>query len=120
QAHKLEVVAGELAALVARQIRNALEPEHDIAKHGEPGKQGRILKHYQTMAAGPGHDLIVGEHAALVGYGQPGDDVEQGRLAATARTDQTDELAPVDRELDVVQGLDRSARRAKPFRNAVD
>jgi hypothetical protein len=52
---------------------------------------------------GPG-DLAVGaQQGALGGRRQPGDQVEQGGLAAARVADQRDKLALGDRQVDVLQ-----------------
>ena len=59
--------------------------------------------------------------AALGGRDQPGDDAQQRCLAAPARTDDRDELARLDRELDAVEGEQaRSVARGVAVRDALD
>ena len=75
-----------------RRRRSALgdlaqpEGQLDVAGHGQPGKQGGVLEHQGGVAAGHAH----GARRRAV---EPGDQVEQGALAAARRAHQADELA---------------------------
>ena len=63
QADQFEMLVGDPRAVIRRQAGHALEAEHHVAEHVEPGKQRRFLKHHQAVAAGTLHRLVVGEHA---------------------------------------------------------
>ena len=66
------------------------------------------------------HQPPVRGHPAGIGAGQAGDDVEQRRLAAAARSDQANEFAVADPQVDVVERMDAGAPRPEPFGNALD
>src|SRR6266536_281351 len=66
------------------------------------------------------HRLIVGQHAPFIRLFQTGNDVEQRRFSATARTDDDDEFALSDFERDIIQRMHRLALLPKPFRNMID
>jgi hypothetical protein len=51
---------------------------------------------------------------------QPGEEIEQGRLAAAARADDRDELSGSDDEIDIVEGEYRSAALLELLRDTVD
>src|SRR3954453_12874909 len=82
------------------------EPEGDIVPDAEPGERGILLEH---DADSLGHDS--GDGLALEGYGpaarraQPGEEVEQRRLAATRWADHREELAASEREIDRTNGM---------------
>src|SRR6266849_2267999 len=80
----------------ASGARHALEnhAEVDVLEHGVPGEQRVFLEHEGDVARHrAGHPLAGHFHGAGGRVEQTADHVEQGRLAATARTDQADELA---------------------------
>jgi hypothetical protein len=69
-----------------------------------------------ASASDPSLDqLIVRQNLAVVRHGQTRDDVEQRRLATSARADQANKLALVYMEGNLVERMHACARRAKPF-----
>src|SRR6266581_4139246 len=66
------------------------------------------------------HRLIVGQHAPFIRLFQTGNDVEQRRFSATARTDDDDEFALSDFERDIIQRVHCLALLPKPFRNMIN
>src|ERR1022692_314434 len=52
---------------------------------------------------------------ALIRKGQARQDIEQRRLAAAARADQTNKLTLLDAQIDIIQRQHRGARGAKPL-----
>ena len=75
-----------------------LEHESDVALLGV-GAARAVLDEPATDA-----------HLAAIGGGEPGDDAQQRRLAAPARSDEREQLAVGDVEIDVDQGPRRSER----------
>ena len=96
EADHVEQLPGPLAALGAG---HAAQPERelDVAAGGQPRQQGRVLEHQR-------HPPVGGAAIAGVGGVEPGDDVEQGALAAAGRADHGDELAVRDVEVHVGEG----------------
>src|SRR4029079_14799051 len=94
----------------------ALQSEHHVAVNVEPGEQRGLLEHHESRAAGTFNPRIVREHLAGVGPREPGNDVEQGRLPATARTDETHEFAGRNVKRDLVERMHAGAARAEPLR----
>jgi hypothetical protein len=60
------------------------------------------------------------EHLARRGTVQPAENVEQRRLAAARRTQQHDELAAPDLQVDVAQCVDPQVAAAVHLRQAMD
>ena len=94
----LQQQLGTLAALLLADPGEA-HRQLDVAPHGEPREQRRVLEHQRRPAGGG--DLAGGR------FVESGDEVEDRRLAAARCADETDELALAHREVDVVQGGDR-------------
>ena len=82
----------------ARDAR-ALQPEQDVLAHREPGKQRVFLEHDAAIDARAGDAAAVDQHLAFGGE-KAADDIEQRALAAARRTDDRDELALADRQID--------------------
>ena len=83
-----------------------LEPEGHVVADGEVAEGGVVL---EAEADAPvahrhvGHVLAVDLDRARVGRLEPGDDPQQGGLAAAARAEQRGERAGGDLEADVVE-----------------
>ena len=58
-----------------------------LPKSVEPRKERRFLKHYQPVPTWMKYRLIVRQDAALIGFFQAGNDIEQRGFAAPARAD---------------------------------
>ena len=100
----------QLGAALGR-AEHALDAEVDVLEAGQPRQQRMVLEHDGALRAGPG-DLAVGaQQHAVRRPGQPGDQVQQGRLAAARVADQRDELALRDAQVDVAQRLEAALRR---------
>ena len=72
------------------------------------------------MPPGIEHRLVVGHDLAFVRFFQAGDDVEQCRFSATARTNDDDELAFCDFKGDIIERMHVLSLLLKPLRNVVD
>jgi hypothetical protein len=82
-----------------------LQAEGDVAGHGHVRVERVALEHHRDVAVLAGqvrHVALADVDAALGGVVQPGDHVEQGRLAAARGADKDEELAGTP-EVDVVQ-----------------
>src|SRR5437764_14568618 len=78
----------------------AVQPEHQILLHGEPGKHRALLRDDDAVAARTTAHGAVDRHAAVVRAIETRNDVEERRLTAARRSDQCDEFTLVDREID--------------------
>jgi hypothetical protein len=65
----------------------------DVAQHAHPGHQGVALEHHAAIQAGAADFAAVHEHIAGGGFVEPGQHVEDGRLAAAGVAEDADELA---------------------------
>src|SRR5206468_2799722 len=91
------------------------QAEHHVALDGQPRKERVALEHHAAVVARSGDRLAIEKHlAARLGV-EPGEDARERRLAAARGPDDADELAPVDVERDVAQGLDLALGRAEPL-----
>ena len=98
----------DAAAISARGASGLAQSEGDVVAYVEPGK-GRVLLEYD---ADPIRYVAVDQRAlqhdgAGGGTAQARDDLEQRRLAATGRTDDREEFAPLDVEIDRPERVDR-------------
>jgi hypothetical protein len=104
EADLVDVVSGDVVALALRRAAQ-LKPEGDVADHGRPRHQGEILEHEGALRSGPGDAPAVDENLAGGRLDEAGDDLEQGGLAATARSEQRGQRPPREVEVDVAQSL---------------
>src|SRR5437867_3914506 len=65
--------------------------------------QRRLLENHTTIGTRSLNDPAVDKSLSGSRIFEPGDDVEQGRLAATRRTQQANEIVRIDVEVDIVQ-----------------
>jgi cell division protein FtsN len=63
-----------------------------------PGQQQILLQHEADMRARPQHRLATERYNAVARVIKTGDEVENGALAATRRTDNRDEFPVADRK----------------------
>ena len=89
------------------------------------GNKRVALKNHAAVRPRSGHGLAVQEHFAARGLIESGHNADEGRLSATGRSDDGDELPPVDVERNIVENdvlmacgteglLETCARRAPP------
>jgi hypothetical protein len=95
-----------LAAIVRRRHALDFQAEGDVLFHRHPRKQRVFLEHHAALRTGAGHQLAVGGDGAGRRQRKAGDGIQQRRLAAAGRTEQADELALRDVEVDVLQCYD--------------
>jgi hypothetical protein len=98
-------VAGH-AAQAQRQL--------DVARHGQPREQRRLLEHHR------GAQPVAEDDLACRRMVETGDQVEQRRLAASGGADEADELALVDRQRDLIEGSDGPIAVAEALRCSLD
>ena len=95
-----------------------LQRQRDVVRDRVPGEQVGVLEDEPevlerlvvALAAAP-DALPVGRHRARARGEQPGEDAQQGGLAAARAADQRDELAAGDGEVDVAEGVHLPAPR---------
>src|SRR6266850_601756 len=93
EVHHLQVLADGGVDLRARRALG-LEAPADVAGHGAPGEKRELLEHHAAVRAGAVDLLAVHpDAAAALGLDEAAEDVQEGALAAAARTDDGDELA---------------------------
>ena len=95
----------------------ASQAEADVLAHGHMRKQRVVLEHHAEAALfRPQLSIrrLVEPDAAAGQRQQPGEAVERRRLAAAGRAEQGDELAPLDRQGDVLQRVDVPKSRLMP------
>src|SRR6058998_639473 len=116
--HRLDQVPDDLAELVGRRVIE-MQPVGYVLLDREPRERGVLLEHHSAVAAGPDDLAAVGDYLARRRLVEPGDDPEQGRLAAARWPEDDAELADVlatlgqvlDLDVDVLQCLKRLALR---------
>lgn len=86
-----------------------LRTDPDVAAHRAPRVQGRVLEHHHARRIGARDRGAVGLHAALRRRIESRHETQQGGLSTTARTQQRDEFARLDREADILQHGQRGA-----------
>ncbi len=77
----------------------------DVVDHALPGQQARVLEHQPDIVADVGQRSVAGQHFAPARLVQPGQQAQQGALAAAAATDHGDELARRDVQVDALKHL---------------
>ena len=105
QAHPLQHLNDPALALRLGHMLHR-ETEADIVLDRQPGKQRVILKHHHHARLRSGHGLAVEGDAAGRQRLETGGEFEQRALAATARTENGDEFALLDGQVDVAQRSD--------------
>ncbi len=83
--------------------------QRHVLAHRQPGQQVGRLEHDADIARGAGDRPAVERGLAAVMVVEPGQDAQQGRLAAARGTDDADELTVPDVEIDVGQRVDAAA-----------
>ncbi len=101
------------AAPLRTSHAHALQRKLDVLNDVEPWKEGGLLEDHATVRAGTRDVSPAHPDAAARRRLEAGDEVQQRRLAATRRANETDELAFGDREIDVAQSGARAAAVAR-------
>jgi hypothetical protein len=112
RSHRLPVDGAEASARMAAR--------EDVLRHGQIGKDRRLLVHRDdpepvgvVRAADP-LGLAVDEQPSVVGVHHPGEDLHECRLARAVLADERMHGACLDREADVVEGLDAAVALRDP------
>jgi len=109
QPDPLEFFVGAGAALRARHTAQT-RPEFDVLAHRQPRHQRRgLLEHHSPIGAGPGHGPTIDLDRSGARRGETSDQLQQRRLAATARTDEAEKCPGGDVDVDVVEHRQRPA-----------
>ena len=104
EAHEVEHAARVLGHLGARPGAVArAHGEGDVAERGEPRQQRVRLEDHGAVERRAGDLAPVHDDGAGIGRFQPGEDVEDGGLAAAGVADEHDELAPLHAEPHVAE-----------------
>src|SRR5919197_2854926 len=100
--HQLDKVAREIAALGHAHAVDFQRKLH-VAHDGAPRQQAEILEHHARILARTGNGGAGDGDAALVRRDQPGGEPQQGRLAASARSQERDQLALTHGRIDAIE-----------------
>jgi hypothetical protein len=73
-------------------------PVADVDVDGPPRQQARMLKYHSAIDIWPVDALSIDANRTFFVRQQSGDDVEQGGIAAPARTDDRQKFTVLDRE----------------------
>ena len=115
-AHALEQAHGPLVSLARRPQPAEVHRQHHVLDHGQRRQQLEELEDDADRPAAPDGGPALGQEAqVLAGNGHhpgrravdAGDHVHERRLAAARPTDDADELAGVDLEIDAIEGAER-------------
>src|SRR4051812_41853715 len=132
QRHPLLHPSGELVDAGGREPREADEAQQlldaggdavlryprllqrigDVARDVAPGKERVVLEEHRPIGAWAADAIAAEEQLARVGLVEAGEEVQQGGLAAAARTAQAEELTGLDVESD--SGEREEAARERP------
>ena len=94
---ELQQLHGALA--VGRTDRAGdLAADDGVGEHGAPRQQAVVLEHEAAVGAGLAHGAAVEQHVARRRVFEAGDDAQERRLAAAARSDHRNEFAALDRQ----------------------
>jgi len=84
-------------------VTRDLAPDDRVGEHRAPRQKIVALEHEAAVAAWAAHGAPVERHLARACRFKTRDDAQKRRLAAAGRTDERDELAALDRKVDVLQ-----------------
>ncbi len=105
QPHDVEEAPGLVGALLFREVAQA---ELDVLLRREPGVERVLLEdHAPVLARGQKGGAVQCELSGRGGL-EAGDDTQEGRLATSGGTDDGNELAVLQGQVDVVKSLDRA------------
>src|SRR3546814_10161657 len=75
--------------------------QQDIVQNRAPAQQCGFLEHQAGKIGGPGNRIGTDPDRPGTGAGQTGNNLQQRRLAATARTKKRDELSRIDMQVQI-------------------
>src|SRR2546421_4381323 len=116
--HELELPAGDFLALgLAHSLH--FEAEGYVCERGAPWKQlGKVLENHPAIEPVSANGLAGNADFAARGAKKAGNDVEQGRLAATGGADNAKELGCLEGKAHAVDTRDLARRSVVDERNA--
>jgi hypothetical protein len=104
--HNFDVLLDMFAPCLRAPLREDLiHRERDVFKHRKPREQAVVLKNQPALRVGTRDGLAIETHRAGVGRNQAAQQVHKRRFPGTGETDEGDELAALDLEIDVRQNL---------------
>ena len=117
---EVEVVAGGLEALGIGEGGLEAEAEEDVLQGIEPREERILLEHDEAIPARGRHRLIPEADFSLIGVLQAGQQAKQGRLAATRRAYDGQELPFPHIQADILQGGDLTRLPLETFGHVVE
>ena len=111
EVHGVQQLVGLVVALPPGDA-SELQGQLDVRSDRQPREQRRLLEH-ESDPSSP-------VDRAGGGLVEPGDEVEEGGLAASRRADEADELAGCDVEVDAVERMHRVGALAVDLRQPAD
>jgi hypothetical protein len=105
QLQQLHHLGADLVLRGARRLGPHPQAEGHVLEDAHVAEQRVMLEHEADLALAHvdmGRVLAVEQHGAAVGHLEPGDDAQQRRLARPRRSEQRDQLAGADVEVEVV------------------
>ena len=99
QSHQIDEGLRSRLPLFARHCL-AFETIEHVLEHGLPGEQREVLEHDAAIGSGAGDRLALDQDFSGLGRKKPADEIEEGRLSATAWTEQRHEFALAHLERD--------------------
>mmetsp|Transcript_11774 Transcript_11774/g.27607 ORF Transcript_11774/g.27607 Transcript_11774/m.27607 type:complete len:203 (+) Transcript_11774:845-1453(+) len=123
-AHAHQLQRSDGARLLLRRALPAAEDGLDRQQHvvqaAQPRQQRVVLEHNRTLGAGRGDLAAVANQRAAGGLQQPGDEVEQRRLAAAGMADQRGELTALHVEIHALQRMEAAFARREHHLGILD
>ena len=111
-AHAAQQIHGALAGLLLGHAQHIDRSQHDVLQYRHMCKQVELLEHHAQLGTHAGkvfaflrQGLALDEDLARVDGFQAIDGAAHGRLARARGADHDDDLATVDREIDVVEDV---------------
>src|SRR3954470_13188524 len=111
EAHEAEQLLDALGDAVLRPPR-LLERIGDVPCHVPPGEEGVVLEEDRPIRTRPPDRLAAEEQLALIGLVETGEEVQERRLPAAARTTQAKKLAGFDVERDPGESEEAARERS--------
>src|SRR5690554_2828766 len=103
QAHQMDVFPGNALALFSGNAAH-LRTESHIPHDRLPREKGKVLEHHPAIGPGALNRTAVQQHLAAGRFYKPGNDVQDGGLAAAAGTEDGNELSGFDLERYIPDG----------------
>jgi hypothetical protein len=114
KADRGEGVFDDLLALGLRGVGiDVLHAENDVAEGAHPRHQAGRLEDHGAVGAGAVDLAVADDHAAVGDLVETGEHGQDGRFAAAGVADQADELALLDVQVEIDDGLERLAVRVR-------